>query len=440
MSKENVKEIAANRSELTLKIEKPAFDAAVMQAYKKNAGKINVPGFRRGKAPKSIIEKMYGSSVFYDDAIDSVLPEIYENAVKESGLDVVSRPEIEVVSIDENGVVLTAKVYTRPVAKVAKYIGLTAEKKPVEVTEKEVDDEIMHERKHNSRMLTVTDRAAEAGDIATIDFTGYLNGKKFEGGEAKNHDLVLGSGSFIPGFEEQIVGHNAGENFDITVTFPEEYGEKSLAGKETVFKIALHALKREEIPALDDDFVKEVSEDLNTVDEYKAQIKTKITERKEASAQREFEQKVMDSLAAETEVEIPACMIDDEVENDVRDYDYRLRSQGGSLEMLFKYTGQNEEQLKKMFRPDAERRVKIRLAIDAVVKAENITASAEEIEEEYKKIAEAYKMEAEDVKSRIPEESIREDVVSRKASDVVINSAVAVAPAAEEKEEKPKKT
>ncbi len=434
MSNENVKEIGVNRSELTLKIEKPAFDAAVMAAYKKNAGKINVPGFRRGKAPKSVIEKMYGASVFYDDALDSVLPEIYEKAVKESGLDVVSRPEIEVVSIDENGVVLTAKVYTRPVAEVKNYKGLKAEKNPVEVTDKEVDDEILHERKHNSRMLTVTDRAAEAGDIAVIDFTGYLDGKKFAGGEAKNHSLVLGSGSFIPGFEEQIVGHNVGEKFDITVTFPEEYGEKSLAGKETVFAIALHELKREEIPALDDDFVKEVSEDLNTVDEYKAQIRAKITERKEAAEQREYEKRVMDALAEQTEVEIPECMIDDEVENDLRDYDYRLRSQGGSLEMLFKYTGQNEEGLKKMFRPDAERRVKIRLAIEAVAKAESIAPAAEDVEEEYKKIAEAYKMELDDVKARIPEESIREDVTYRKASELVIDSAVAVAPAPKEEE------
>ena len=420
MSNENVKEIGVNRSELTLKIEKPAFDAAVMAAYKKNAGKINVPGCRRGKAPKSVIEKMYGASVFYDDALDSVLPEIYEKAVKESGLDVVSRPEIEVVSIDENGVVLTAKVYTRPVAEVKNYKGLKAEKNPVEVTDKEVDDEILHERKHNSRMLTITDRAAEAGDIAVIDFTGYLDGKKFEGGEAKNHSLVLGSGSFIPGFEEQIVGHNV--------------GEKSLAGKETVFAIALHELKREEIPALDDDFVKEVSEDLNTVDEYKAQIRAKITERKEANEQREYEKRVMDALAEQTEVEIPECMIDDEVENDLRDYDYRLRSQGGSLEMLFKYTGQNEEGLKKMFRPDAERRVKIRLAIEAVAKAESIAPAAEDVEEEYKKIAEAYKMELDDVKARIPEESIREDVTYRKASELVIDSAVAVAPAPKEEE------
>ena len=441
MSNENVKEIGTNRSELTLVIEKPAFDAAVMAAYKKNAGKINVPGFRRGKAPKAIIEKMYGKSVFYDDAIDSVLPEIYEKAVKESGLEVVSRPEIDIVSIDDDGVKLTAKVYTKPAAKVEKYIGLTAEKHPVEVTDKEIDDEIRHEREHNSRMLTITDRPAEAGDIAVIDFTGYLDGKKFAGGEAKGHELVLGSGSFIPGFEEQIVGHSAGESFDITVTFPEDYGEKSLAGKETVFAIVLHELKRKEIPALDDDFVKEVSEDLNTVDEYKAAVKAKITERKAAAEQREYEKRVMDSLAAATEVEIPDCMIDDEVENDIREYDYRLRSQGGSLEMLFKYTGQNEEGLKQMFRPDAERRVKIRLAIEAVAKAENIVPAEEEIEEEYKKIADAYKMEIADVKDRIPEESIREDVVSRKASELVINGAVATAPApkAEEVPEKPKK-
>ena len=425
MSEEKVKEIEKNRYELTLNIEKPAFDAAVNAAYKKNVGKITVPGFRKGKAPKSIIEKMYGTSFFYDDALDALLPDIYSKAVEESGLDVVSRPELEVVSIDDNGVVISAKVYTKPVAVVKQYKGLEAEKEEASVTDEEIEKEILSVRKRNSRMLTVTDRAAENGDTAVIDFEGFRDGVAFEGGKGENYNLTLGSGSFIPGFEEQIVGHNVGEKFDITVTFPEDYGEKTLAGKETVFKISLNELKKEEIPELDDDFVKEVSENLDTVDEYKADIKAKITERKEKANDRAFEEKLIDALIANTEVDVPDCMIDDEVDNDIRDYDYRLRSQGGSLEMYFKYTGQDEKGLRDTLRPGAERRVKTRLALEQVIKAESIEANAEEIEEEYKKIASGYTMELDDVKARIPEDGIKEDIAFRKAVDFVKANGIA---------------
>lgn len=425
MSEEKVKEIGKNRYELTLNIEKPAFDAAVLAAYKKNVGKITVPGFRKGKAPKSIIEKMYGSSFFYDDALDALLPDIYSKAVDESGLDVVSRPELEVVSIDDNGVVISAKVYTKPVATVKQYKGLEAEKEEAVVSDEEIEKEILSVRKRNSRMLTVTDRPAENGDTAVIDFEGFRDGVAFDGGKGENYSLTLGSGSFIPGFEEQIVGHNAGDKFDITVTFPEDYGEKSLAGKETVFKINVHELKKEEIPELDDDFVKEVSENLDTVDEYKADIKAKITERKEKANDRAFEEKLIDALIANTEVEVPDCMIDDEVDNDIRDYDYRLRSQGGSLEMYYKYTGQDEKALRGTLRPGAERRVRTRLALECVIKAENIAATPEEIEEEYKKIASGYTMELDDVKARIPEAGICEDIAFRKAVDFVKANGIA---------------
>ena len=263
-----------------LKIEKSVFDDEVMKAYKKNVGKINVPGFRRGKAPKAIIEKMYGQSFFYDQAIDSILPEIYSKAVDEAELNVVSRPEIDVVSIDDNGVVLTAKVYTKPVAVVSKYKGLEAEKEEVVVTDEDIDSEIMTDRKRNSRLLTVTDRPAEKDDKVIIDFEGFVDDVPFEGGKAEKQSLVLGSGSYIPGFEDQIIGHSAGETFDITVKFPEDYGAEHLAGREAVFKITLHEIKYEEIPELNDDFVKEVSDTLDTVDAYKADIKAKITERR----------------------------------------------------------------------------------------------------------------------------------------------------------------
>lgn len=425
---ENVKEIGANHVELTLKIEKPAFDDAVMKAYKRNVSKINIPGFRKGKAPRAIIEKMYGQSFFYDEALDNLLPDVYSKAVDEAGLKVVSRPEIDVVSIDENGVVLTAKVYTKPTAKVTNYKGLEAEKEEVVVTDEDIDNEIMVVRKRNSRLLTVTDRPAENGDKVVIDFEGFLDSTPFEGGKAENQTVALGSGTFIPGFEEQIVGHSTGETFDITVRFPEDYGAEHLAGKDATFKITLHEIKKEEIPELDDDFVKEVSETLDTVDAYKADIKAKITERREKTNDRAFEEKIIDALLANTEVEIPAPMIDAEVEQEISDFDYRLRAQGGNLDMYYKYTGTTEANLKETFRSQAERRVRTRLALEAVIAAEGIAPTAEEIEEEYNKIAENYKIEVEKVKASLKEKDITEDINYRKAVDFVKSNAVAVKP------------
>lgn len=425
---ENVKEIGANQVELTLKIEKSVFDDEVMKAYKKNVGKINVPGFRRGKAPKAIIEKMYGQSFFYDQAIDSILPEIYSKAVDEAELNVVSRPEIDVVSIDDNGVVLTAKVYTKPVAVVSKYKGLEAEKEEVVVTDEDIDSEIMTDRKRNSRLLTVTDRPAEKDDKVIIDFEGFVDDVPFEGGKAEKQSLVLGSGSYIPGFEDQIIGHSAGETFDITVKFPEDYGAEHLAGREAVFKITLHEIKYEEIPELNDDFVKEVSDTLDTVDAYKADIKAKITERRQKAADKAFEDKLIDALIENTRVEIPQPMIDAEIESEVSDFDYRLRSQGGSLEMYYKYTGYNENTLRESFKPQAERRIRTRLALEAVIKAEGIAPTPEEIEEEYKKIAESYKMETEKVKSAIKESDISEDINLRKAVELIKENAITLAP------------
>ena len=425
---ENVKEIGANQVELTLKIEKSVFDDEVMKAYKKNVGKINVPGFRRGKAPKAIIEKMYGQSFFYDQAIDSILPEIYSKAVDEAELNVVSRPEIDVVSIDDNGVVLTAKVYTKPVAVVSKYKGLEAEKEEVVVTDEDIDSEIMTDRKRNSRLLTVTDRPAEKDDKVIIDFEGFVDDVPFEGGKAEKQSLVLGSGSYIPGFEDQIIGHSAGETFDITVKFPEDYGAEHLAGREAVFKITLHEIKYEEIPELNDDFVKEVSDTLDTVDAYKADIKAKITERRQKAADKAFEDKLIDALIENTRVEIPQPMIDAEIESEVSDSDYRLRSQGGSLEMYYKSTGYNENTLRESFKPQAERRIRTRLALEAVIKAEGIAPTPEEIEEEYNKIAESYKMETEKVKSAIKESDISEDINLRKAVELIKENAIALAP------------
>lgn len=423
MSLKSVKEIEKNRSELELVIEKPAFDAEVMRVYKKNVSKINVPGFRKGKAPKSIIEKIYGSAVFYDEAIDNLLPQIYADAVKEANLEVVSRPDIEVVSIDDNGVLLKAKVYTKPVAEVSKYKGLEVEKEKVEVTEEDINAEIDAARRRNSRLLTVTDRSAQEGDDVVIDFEGFVDGVPFEGGKAEKYTLKLGSNTFIPGFEEQIVGKNTGDEFEITVNFPADYNAEKLAGKEAVFKIKLHEIKKTELPELDDEFVKDVSE-FNTVEEYKEDLKKKITERKEKIAENNFEESLIDELLAHTAVDIPAPMIENEIDGFVSDYEYRLSSQGANLDMYFKYTGMTMEQLRESFRAQAERQIKTRLALEQIIKAENITATEEDLENEYKKIASGYSVDIEKVKNSIPAENLSGDVALRKAVEFVKANAI----------------
>ena len=422
MSLKEVKEIEKNLREITLTIDKEAFDAEVMKVYRKQSAKITVPGFRRGKAPKHIIEKLYGESFFHADAIDNLFPEVYEAAVAEAGLEVVSRPEVELESIDENGVTLKAKVYVKPEVKLNKYKGLSAEKEAVTVEDAEIDEEIEAARKRLARVSTLTEGVAENGDDAVIDFEGFVDDVAFEGGKGENYTLKLGSGSFIPGFEEQVVGHSVGENFDISVKFPEEYGAKELAGKDAIFKIVLHEIKRTELPELDEEFVKDVSE-FNTIDEYKADIKAKIEAKKEKAAEYAYEEKLLDALLENTELDVPAPMVEDEIDMNVRDYDYRLQMQGGNLQMFFQYTGQTLEQLRERFRPQSEKQLKTRLALEAVVAAENIEASEEDIEAEYNKISEGYKTELEKVKATIAPETLVKDIVLRKAVDFIKENA-----------------
>ncbi len=431
MALKNSKKVSANTYEVEIVLEKSAFDAEVNKVYRKNVAKMNVPGFRRGKAPKSVIEKMYGSAVFYEEAIDNLLPEAYSAAIAEAKLDVVSRPDIELVSTGDEGVVLKATVIVKPTVKVSEYKGLTAERPEVTVSEEEITREIDMVRNRNARVLTVEDRPAELGDEAVIDFEGFLDGVAFEGGKGEKHPLKLGSGNFIPGFEEQIVGHSKGESFDITVTFPEDYGEASLAGKETVFKIVLHEIKKTELPELDDEFVKDVSE-FDTVEEYKASISSKIEERKNNSADAEVEKQLVDKLIANMTGEIPDCMIESEIDRYVNDYDYRLRSQGASLDLYYQYTGSTEEKLRESFKEEAERQVKSRLALERVAKTEKIKAGKKEMEEEYKKIASGYNVDMEYVKKNIPEEGISEDIVLRKAIQVLKDNAVITTKATEE--------
>ena len=432
MALKNSKKVATNTYEVEIHIEKDVFEAEVNKVYRKNVGKMTIPGFRRGKAPKSMIEKMYGKGVFYEEAIDNLLPAVYSDAIAEAKLDVIDRPEIELVSTDDDGVVLKATVTVKPTVKVSEYKGLTAERPEITVTEEEIAREIDAVRNRNARVLTVEDRPAAEGDEAIIDFEGFLDGVAFEGGKGEKHPLELGSHSFIPGFEEQIVGHSVGESFDIDVTFPEDYGAESLAGKAVVFKITLHELKKTELPELDDEFVKDVSE-FDTVDEYKASISKKIEDRKNLSADNEVEKQLIDKLLANMTCELPACMTEQEIDRYVEDYDYRLRSQGASLDMYYQYTGSTLEKLRESFKEDAERQVRTRLALDRVAKTEKIKAGKKEIEEEYKTIASGYNLDVEYVKQNIPEAGVSEDIVRRKALKVIKeNAVITTASAAEE--------
>ena len=415
--------IEKNRYELQISVDKATFDAAVTAVYRKQAKNISVPGFRKGKAPRSVIEKMYGTGVFFEDAINDLIPDAYTEAAKESGLEIVGQPEFDIVSIDENGLVLSAKVYVKPDVEIKDYCGIEVEKKVEAVTDEDVNKELEVIRERNSREIDVTDRAAEMGDTTVIDFEGFCDGVAFEGGKGTDYALKLGSGSFIPGFEEQIVGKNIDEEFDVNVTFPEEYHAAELAGKPAVFKVKIHAITNVELPALDDDFAKDVSE-FDTLDEYKADIKAKIEKRHETAAENAVEDKLVATLIEKLEGDIPEAMYEAETENFVRDYDTRLRSQGLDLKTYFKYTGMNLDSLREQMRPQAERQVKARLALEKIAALENIEATEDDINEEYNNIATAYGIEIEQVKESIEADAIAADMKVKKALDFVKEKAV----------------
>ena len=411
-----------NLYELEISVDHETFEAAVSRVYKKQVGKFNVPGFRKGKAPRSIIEKMYGKGFFYEDAINDVLPEAYESAIKEAELDVVGRPEFDIKSIDENGAVLTAKVYVKPEVEIKDYKGIKATRKVEPVTDEEINAEIATVQNRNSREIEVTDRAAANGDVATIDFDGYVDGVAFEGGKGENYNLKLGSGSFIPGFEDQVVGKNIGDNFDVNVTFPEDYHAKELAGKPAVFKVTIHKLSAVELPTLDDDFAKDVSE-FDTFDEYKADLKAKIEKRHETAADNEVDEQLSVALMEKLEADIPECMFETETENFVRDYDNRLRMQGLDLKTYFQYTGMTLETLREQMRPQAERQVKLRLALEKIAALEALEATEEEINGEYESIANSYNVPVDQVKASIDASAIAEDMKVKKAMDLVKETA-----------------
>lgn len=413
----------ANKFELEITVDGEVFKNAVNKVYKKQVKSINIPGFRKGKAPKHIIEKMYGKEVFYDDAMQDCYPEALEAAAKEADVKIVAVETLEAIDVNDDGFTFKATIIVEPEVEVANYSGIEVEKNSTEVTDELINEEIEKVRERNSRMITVEDRAAEDGDIAVIDFEGFLDGEAFEGGKGENFNLKLGSGQFIPGFEEQIVGHKADEEFSINVTFPEDYQAEELKGKAAEFKIKLHEIKVKELPEVDDEFVKDVS-DKETLDEYKAELSEQIKSRLENEAERDVDNKLIDAVIENMSGDVPEAMYDNQVNDMLREFDMRLRSQGMDMATYLQYTGMDADAVKAMYKPEAEKRVKLRLALQAIAKKENLTADENDIENEYNKLAEAYKMDVEKVKAAISTEGLAEDIMVDKAMQFVRDNAV----------------
>lgn len=412
-----------NTYELEITVDGETFGAAVNRVYKKQVKNINIPGFRKGKAPKHIIEKFYGAEVFFDDAMQDCYPEALEAAVKEAGLELVKVETLEAVEAGKDGFTFKATIIVAPEVTIDNYKGIEVTAKSTEVTDELINDEIEKVRDRNSRMVTVSDRPAQNDDVAVIDFEGFVDGVAFEGGKGENFNLKLGSGQFIPGFEEQIVGHSTDEEFTITVTFPEDYQAEDLAGKESEFKIKLHEIKAKELPVVDDEFVKDVS-DKETLDEYKAELKETIAKRLEDEKTADIDNQLVDKLVELVEGEIPEAMYDNKVADMTREFDMRLRSQGMDLNTYMQYMGMDMEGLKAMYKPEAEKRVKVRLALEKIAQIEEIAVDDEALEAEYNKLAEAYKTDVDKVKELIAAEDLALDVKVDKAMQLVRESAV----------------
>ena len=432
----NVKSVEKETSKATVTVEltKAELEPAVNKAYLKYRKDIAIPGFRKGKAPRVVIEAAYGKHVFFEDAIEEVFPQIYQEAVMTQDMKPVGRPSVSDMNIaDDDSVTLTIVTDLYPAVSLGQYKGIEVEKVNAEVKESEVDAEIDRMAQNVARISTV-ERPAKDGDTVVIDFEGFLNGVAFKGGKGENHELVLGSGSFIPGFEEQVVGMSAGEEKDINVTFPENYHASELAGKEVTFKVKVHEVKETVLPEKDDEFVKDVSE-FDTMAELRADIEKRILDEKQAGIDRAFENAAVEKAAENMTAEIPDSMVDEEVDRQLERMDYELRAQGASLEAYSKMLGGNMDSIRKSLRPGALNAVRTNVMLDAVVDAEKIEVSEEECEEEYKKLADSYKMELDKVKELLPVESLKGDLQVRKAAKLIAESAVAVAPKAEEKAE-----
>uniref|UniRef100_UPI003FF11FB4 trigger factor n=1 Tax=Enterocloster sp. TaxID=2719315 RepID=UPI003FF11FB4 len=421
-----VEKLEKNMAKLTVEVSAEDFKAAIKKAFNKNKNRFSIPGFRKGKAPQAMIEKMYGEGVFYEDAADEAINASYAEAMKESGLDIVSRPEVTIEKIGKDEpFVYSALVAVKPEVTLGQYKGVEVEKADASVSAEDVEAELKKVQEQNARLLTVEDRGVEDGDQTVIDFEGFVDGKGFEGGKAEDYPLTIGSHSFIDTFEEQLIGKKIGEECEVNVTFPTEYHAADLAGKPATFKVTVKEIKVKELPELNDEFASEVSE-FDTLDEYKKDVEKKLVEKKEIEANSKNEDAVVAKVVENATMEIPDKMIDAQAENMVQDMARRMQSQGLSLDMYLKYTGMTVEQMKEQARPDAEKRIRTRLVLEAVAKAENIQISDEKVDEEVAKMAEAYKMEVEKLKSYMSESDVKqmkEDLAVQQAVDLLVAEA-----------------
>ncbi len=425
MSLKNATKKENNRVELEVEVDAAAFGAAVDAAYKKDVKKMSIPGFRKGKAPRALIEKEYGSGVFYETAMNDVYPTALDEAIKASGYEYVEdKIDLDVVSVGPEGLVFKATITVKPEVTLEGYKGIKATKQAVKVTDEDIDAELKRLQERNARMVSVDERAAEMGDTVTFDFEGFVDGEPFDGGKAENHALELGSGQFIPGFEEQLVGAKVDDELDVNVTFPEDYHAKELAGKAAVFKCKIHKLEKKELPAVDDDLIKDGT-DFDTVEEFKEDAKKRLTEQRTKAADDAVEEQLVDGLIACMKADIPEAMIENTINDRIQDFAYRLQAQGLSMEMYLQYTGMDQKAFRDGFREQAEKQVKVRLALETVAKLENIEATEEDIEAEYAKFAEQYQMEVEKVKAAIPASALTKDLAVSKAMDwIKANAAI----------------
>lgn len=434
-----VENLEKSMAKITITVDADAFEEAMVKSYNKNKKNISIQGFRKGKAPRKMVEKLYGPEVFYEDAANFAIPDAYEEAAKESGLEIVSRPEIDVVEIEKGkDFVFTATVAVKPEVTLGDYKGIEVEKKTVKVMAADVNAEIDKVREQNSRMITVENRGIKKDDTAVIDFEGFADGEPFQGGKGEDYSLVIGSHSFIDTFEDQLVGKKAGEEVDVNVTFPEEYHEASLKGKPALFKVTVKEIKKKELPKLDDEFASEVSE-FETLKEYKASVKKNLTERRKEEAKREKENEVVEKVVENITVELPEPMVDEQTQQMIQEFAGRLSSQGLSFDQYMQMTGMTPDALMGQMKPEAEKRIRTRLALEAIVDAEKIKATAKDIDKEIENMANMYQMEVDKIKEMIGDaekEQIGKDLAVQKAVDFVVKNAVEVEPAEEDKEEK----